>query len=541
MKAPAIFMFQLRPYQSSAVESALNFIKYRDGNGYVNAPGGSGKSVMIARVAEICASWNLRVVVLATNEKLLTQNRAKLTHPEDAGIYCAGLGEKDDSRPITIASIQSIANHPQPPHFDIALVDECDLVPDEREGQFWEFFARCGNPRIVGFSATPYRLATGKLEWGEEIITIPISPLIAEGHLVAPMNKCGPAPDLSKVSISMGEYNQKELNALYEDHDLLFTSIVKLIQWGQERNYCLVFTQSLAHSDALAAILEHNGYSCRTVSGETPKDDLHATLEDFQRGEFKYLINCQLLTVGIDLPCVDMVAIMRSTLSKRLFEQMVYRGTRPYPGKKNFLLGDMGGNLMEHGPLGSPYRGKAKREKSSEPKGRICPPCESYTPVGSKECPDCGYVFPEAETRKVSHSYDADYQSATVYTGDVMTHTVDGVRYSKHLNKKNGNESLKVEYFCNYGKYGSIAEWLSAKHQNEWARGKAYQFFKDRGVTLEKPIEEYEWDDLIFEASKLKKPTTITVNHASEFPRIVSYGWEDSGVKEIDLDDEILF
>lgn len=535
--------YHLRPYQNSAVEAALNFIKYRAAHGYVVAPGGSGKSVMIARVAEICASWNLRVVVLATNEKLLTQNRAKLTDQTLAGIYCAGLGEKDASKPITIASIQSIANMENPPHFDIALVDECDLVPDDNEGQFWEFFARCGNPRIVGFTATPFRLDSGALKWGQEIITIPILPLVQDGHIIPPNNKVGPSPDLSSVNVKMGEYNQAQLDALYDDQELLLSSLVKLIQYGQHRKHVLVFTQSLKHSDALAAILEHNGHSCRTVDGDTDKDELRdEIIPAFEAGEFKYLINCNLLTVGVDIPCIDMIAVIRSTLSKRLFEQMVYRGTRPCGDKQNFLLLDMGGNLMEHGALGSPYRGKDGKGGSREAPGRICPECETFCKITDKQCGDCGYVFPEIEARKVNHSTDADVTSHAIYTGDLMTYEVESVRYSKHVNKKNGNESLRVDYFCSYGKYGNISEWLSCKHPNEWARGKAYEFFRARGNTLEKPIEEHTWEELIFEASKLKRPTTIMVNHAEQFPRVVQYGWgEVEKPIEIDLEDEIVF
>lgn len=531
----------LRDYQVSVVDSVMNFIKYRSGNGYCTCPGGSGKSVMIARVAEYALALYPRILILTNNEKLLRQNRAKLSHPKAAGIYCAALGEKDSSKPITLASIQSIVSHPHPcPQYDLVLVDECDLIPDDQEqGQFWKFFATCGHPRIVGFTATPYRLSTGVLQWGEEIINIPIAPLFEQKHIVPPCNKVAATPDLSSVKLVAGEYSSADLEALYDDPELLVQSVAKLIQYGQFRKHALVFAQSLKHADALAAMLEHNGYRCRTVDGDTDKDELSdEIIPAFEAGEFQYLINCNLLTVGVDIPCIDMVAVIRSTLSKRLFEQMVYRGTRLFPGKDSFTLLDMGGNLMEHGPLGSPYRGKAGKGEKRESPGKICPACEEFVQPMTRQCA-CGYEFPEAELRKVNHSMDADTTTQTTYTGDVMTYQVESVRYSKHTNKKNGNESLRVDYFCAFGKYGNISEWLSCKHENEWARGKAYQFFKDRGVELEHAIESYNWEDLIFEASKLKRPTSITVNHASEFPRIISYGWEHVAL-EADLDGDFI-
>lgn len=552
--------FPLRDYQEAAVQAVANFVKYRSGHGYVTAPGGSGKSVMIAACADWAALQGLRVVILARNEKLLTQNRAKLANPTIAGIYCAGLGERNLDCPITIASIQSIAGVTLPGKFDLALVDECDEINSVEEGQYWKFFAACGSPRILGFTATPWRTTSGLIAWGDEIISIPIAPLVTQGHLVAPYNKVTCTPEgLSDIPVSLGDYVQSRLSEVYTDPDLLYTSLEKIIQYSADRHSVLIFTQSLAHSDMLAHAMEANGLPAVTVSGETDKEELDWILQDFEQRRFKFLINCQLLTVGVDLPCIDMVVLLRATKSKRLFEQMVYRGTRPYEGKDNFLLLDMGNNLIEHGPLGSPWRGMSTAGKSNlnpQP-GKVCPQCEGYAVWGSQDCADCGYTFPITEERKVTHGNSVDGTSNTIYGGaagaeeTIITHLVTAVRYAKHRSRKSNNESLRVDYYCSYGPYGSISEWLSPKHESsEWARDKAWKFFKERGIMLSPPIEDIEWDDLLFEATKLAKPYTITVDHSDKYARVISYGWEPQPLAlpaptaipaEVDLDDEICF
>lgn len=539
-------VYELRDYQASAIDAACNFIKYRDGHGYITAPGGSGKSVMIAKLAEWLYERGHRIVMLARSEKLLRQNRDKLVprYREQAGIYCAGLGEKDMSKPITIASVQSIAGVAHPQGFDFALVDECDEIHPDSEGdtQYWKFFRNNGNPRIVGFTATPYRAASGPISWGEEIINIPIAPLIERGYLVPPINKVGIEVDLSKVEVtSLGDYNQPQLDAVYDDPTLLRISVEKLLKYGATREHPLVFTQSLRHSDAVASALEYAGESVMTVNGSTDKDELtDEIIPAFERGDFKWLINCQLMTVGYDIPCVDMIALLMATKSKRKFEQATYRGTRLNGmAKKNFLLLDMGNNLMEHGGLGSPYRGKQSKGERAPPRGKICPECETFVhPPMARECLDCGFQFPEPESPKVDHARRPDDTSSPYYTGsseaDIMEHAVDYVSY-KSRKSKSGNPMIVVEYQCNYGKYGTIAEFLLPFHTSSMIRGKVARFFKDGGYPLEPWPNEYTMEDFIMRAEAyVKCPTQIVVNHRGEFPQIIRkiYG-DPAAVKSI--------
>ena len=528
-------LFKPRDYQVSAIEAALNWIKYKpDECGFITAAGGSGKSVMIAKVAEAACDMGKRVIILARNEKLLRQNREKIDPRYAVGMYCAGLNEWDATQPITIASIQSIAKLTLSP--DLILVDEChNISPDsDDETQYWDFFRRCSNPQIIGFTATPFRTGSGKLQWGKEIISIPIKPLIDGGYIVPPVNKCSHPPDLSNVTIRMGEYAEGELEAIFLQPEALTAAVTKIKQYSHDRNSVLIFCQSLKHSAVLADVMALNDMTAVIVDGGTPKAYLSTILDSFEAREFKYLINCNLLTEGYDSPQVDMIAILRSTISKGLFEQMVYRGTRLYDGKTDFLLLDMGGNLSTHGALGSPYRERGKKEqKKSE--GRICPSCETFAPPMSKQCPDCGYEFPEAEASKVNHGTEADTRSATVYSGEIEVYDVHGVMYREHKSKA-GNTTLRIDYQCAGTKYGSVSEWLSPYHDNEWARGKVEKMFRERGHVLGSPVNTYSMEDLIWHCQQMKVPTRITVSYTEKFPRITKYEFGEPE-PEMSMDD----
>ena len=541
----------LRDYQESVVTAAMAFIRYRSGHGYVTAPGGSGKSHMIAAVGERAVTEFGDVLVLARSEKLLTQNRAKFSDDvqESIGVYCAGLGLKELGKPITIASAQSLAGaEADLSRVRLVLVDECDEISDDEESQYQRIFAACHpEHRIVGFTATPFRTGSGKITWGEEIINIPLKAIMDAGHLTPPTNKVGTVLDLSNVRVALGEYVQSQLDELYADPTLLAKSVEKIRQYSAERSHCLIFTQSVAHADLLASAMEFNGMPCVVVTGDTDKDELAWIIQDFEEGRCKYLINVMLLTRGYDMPAVDMIAVLRATKSKRLWEQILYRGTRLHPAKRDFLVLDMGNNFITHGPLGSPNIDSG-RGASRAASGKICPVCEDFTPPLARSCPACGYQFPEPEIRTVSHAARADNTSATIYDPQgepvIQKYAVENVLYKIHKNRAKGTTSIMVSYYCGYGKYGNIAEWISPWSKSEWAQNNAWKFFKERGVDLAPPISAYSEDDLLWHCDSLKKPIEITVDHSAEFPRVKHYRWEEvlrPTPPQPELDDEIIW
>jgi DNA repair protein RadD len=538
---------QLRDYQSAAVDAALVWIKYKDGiNGYVVAPGGSGKSHMISAVAQACYDMGKRkILILARSEKLLRQNKAKFAqhYQEHIGIYCSGLQEWNLHKPITVASIQSICNESHAIKPEIILVDECDEIsPDsDDETQYSKFFNGCGNPQIIGFTATPFRTKEGTISWGEEIINIPLKPLIDQGFLVPPINKVGGQPDLSKIKVTLGEYSQSQLEQMFADPELLELSVQRIKQHSAKRNSVLIFAQSIKHANILSDVMELNDMPSKVVDGTTQKDYLSSILDAFERREFKYLINCNLLTVGYDMPCVDMIAVVRATISKRLFEQMVYRGTRLYNGKKDFLLLDMGGNLMRHGPLGSPFKKKNKKkeeEEEEENENKICPACETLCNKENKTCPDCGYEFIEDKPRKISHDDDGDTESQTIYD-PFVTYNVTGVNYRIHIKQKTGTKSLRVDYLSPQAPYGAISEWIAMWSDSDWARQKAWKFFDERGKKLASDTKTYSEDDILWHSALLKQPKQIVVDTSGEFKRITKYIYEENRSDNTKRDSEM--
>src|SRR5882724_11157237 len=65
-------------------------------------------------------------------------------------------------------------------------------------------------------------------------------------------------------------------------------------------------------------------------------------------GPSRVVANCAVLTEGFDEPSVDCILVARPTQSALLYQQMLGRGTRTYPGKTDCLVLDVVGVSTRH-------------------------------------------------------------------------------------------------------------------------------------------------------------------------------------------------
>jgi superfamily II DNA or RNA helicase len=148
----------LRSYQEEALNKIL-WAQQLPGNDLCVLPTGAGKSVVIASLAK---KLNTPILILQPSKEILEQNYNKLCRFVDrsqVGIYSASMNEKTINF-YTFATIQSIYQKPEEfKHFKIVIIDECHLVnPKNLGGMFTSFLKAIGAPKVVGFTATPYRM-----------------------------------------------------------------------------------------------------------------------------------------------------------------------------------------------------------------------------------------------------------------------------------------------------------------------------------------------------------------------------------------------
>jgi DNA repair protein RadD len=515
-------MYELREYQQAAVDAAITWHKYKDTPAIIDISGGGGKSVVMAKLAEHYYHQGLRVAMLAHRKKLLEQNGGKLSIPHG---YCsASLGDANLEERVIVGGIQTIANRVLAP-FDVIIVDECQRLSNNNElGQYWQFINQHKPRYLMGATATPYRLAGGLLDWGNIVYSIKYPELLKMDYLCPITNKVKADIDLSQIKITAGDYNEAQLADYMENPALIDAAVRNIKAYSKDRNCVIIFAASKRHCVLLSNVMEANGMVAGVITDDTPEKERDRLLAEFHDGYIKYIINRDILLEGYDEPRIDMIVSLRPTKSKGLWEQSLYRGVRKHDSKKDCLLIDMAGNLVEHGGLGYPYKEPSKKEKPQN-KGKICPACESFIPLKDKECPDCGFVFEVVEPSKIKHDYSANTSAKAVAFDAVERLEVYDVWFKEHKSKA-GNRSIRVTYVTPAAKYGETHEYINCWHDNDWVRNKAWLWFAQRGFKFEGDIKERDADTLIGIASELKRPSAIHIDFSDKFPKIVQYEWD---------------
>ncbi len=125
--------FILRDYQTQAVEAAVKHFRHGDDPAVIVLPTGAGKSLVIAELSRLAKG---RVICLAHVKELVEQNHAKfLATGSTAGVFSAGLSQKNSTAKTTFASIQSLSanldsfNTPA----SLIIIDECHRVGHGRK------------------------------------------------------------------------------------------------------------------------------------------------------------------------------------------------------------------------------------------------------------------------------------------------------------------------------------------------------------------------------------------------------------------------
>lgn len=360
---------QLRDYQKAASDKAVAFflnpkIKH---NGLIVIPTGGGKSWVIADIAN---RLNDNVLIFCPSKEILVQNYEKMVKicPFDCAVYSASVGQKQIAK-ITFATIGSAINHKEQfRHFKYVLVDEAHLC-NPKEGMYKEFFQTL-NCKIIGLSATPYRLSSSRdfgsmlkfitrtrpCVFSEVIYQVQISTLLDMGYLSKlnyyPMNPVGWNELNLKVNTTGADYTDKSVVKEYERIDFygFLVSIVQRLmnpKSGVKRKGILVFTRFLKEAERLTWSVPGTAI----VSGETPKKERERILEAFKSGEISVVANVGVLTTGFDYPELDTIVMARPTMSLALWYQIVGRAIRPHPSKEAGWVVDLCGNVKRFGEV----------------------------------------------------------------------------------------------------------------------------------------------------------------------------------------------
>lgn len=396
----------LRDYQQRTLDQLYAWFEAGNrGNPCLVLPTGSGKSHIVAALCkDALQNWpDTRVLMLTHVKELIEQNAEKMRqHWPGApmGIYSASIGKKQLGEPITFAGIQSIRKQASRiGHIDLVIIDECHLVSHKAEGGYRTLIAELmqinPNMRVIGLTATPFRLGHGLITdkpalFDDLIEPVSIEELVYKGYLATLRSKVTKAKlDTSGVHKRGGEFIEKELQAAVDNEHDNYGVVREVMELAGERKAWLFFCAGIKHAQHIKDALIDCGVTAECVTGDTPKAVREQIIADFKAGKIKALTNANVLTTGFDYPDIDLIAMLRPTMSASLYVQMAGRGLRPKSHTDHCLVLDFAGVVSTHGPITAvqPPKRTGSGEKEGEAPVKVCENCDELVHLSAKVCP----------------------------------------------------------------------------------------------------------------------------------------------------------
>jgi DNA repair protein RadD len=516
----------LRDYQRRAVGDLFAYFDEHTGNPCAILPTAAGKSVILATfIKEACERYpGTRIIVLTHVAKLLKQNAEKLAQvwpsaPFD--FYSASIGRKNHRAQVLFAGIQSIWKQAyKVQECDLILVDEAHLISPKDTTRYRKFLAdmKVINPhlKIAGLTASPWRLDSGVIYGQTDSLftdcchetTIP--ELIELGYLCPIQTKhTAKELDVSGVHVRGGEFVASELAQAVDKDEVTRACVDEIVKLDARPGLC--FATGVKHAYHIRDEIRSRGYSCEVIDGETPEHERDRHLDALVAGRLDYLSNCAVLTTGVDLPPLRMIADLAPTKSPALHVQKLGRLMRLHPGKDVGIVLDFARNVDEHGPIDLIKPKPKGKGGTGEPVVKTCPECEEKCATALRQCPVCGHEFPPPEVKFQAVASKAPILSTQIEPTWIA---VTEVTYAKH-EKPGKPASLKVTYRC-----GMVFhhEWICLEHVG-FARQKAEAWWMKRG---QQPIPATV-DIALTRANELRKPEAISVRPEGKYVRVIGY------------------
>ena len=536
-----------RDYQILAAQSIWDYFGKHTGNPLVLMPTGTGKSHVIAEFLQSVLYHfpRQRIQVLTHVKELIQQNYNKLVEAwpnAPAGIYSAGLGQKDIHNAIVFGGIASVAKKAHAfGHVDLLIIDEAHLVNPTEETMYNKYISalKATNPhlKVIGLTATGFRLGHGKITDGGLFTDVcfdmtsieAFNWLIAQGYLLPLVPKPAQTQlDVSGVHMRGGEFIAGELQNAVDKHDITVRALEEACVRGVTRHKWLIFAAGVEHAIHIAEILNDMGITAAAVHSKMPDGERDRILADHKAGKIRAIANNNILTTGYDDPEIDMILVLRPTASSVLWVQMLGRGTRPVfsPGydlgtqsgrlaaiaasqKQNCLVLDYAGNTRRLGPINDPLIPRKKGEKGGPAPVKLCDNCDTYNHASARVCFFCGAEFTFAVKIKNEAS------TAALIKGDlpvVETFAVDQLTYQRY-ERPGKPPMIRVSYYCGLRKFD---EYVCLEHTN-FAGKKARDWWRKRS-TMGPP----ETVDIGLQyADRLRAPTHIRVWANKTYPEIM--------------------
>jgi DNA repair protein RadD len=318
------------------------------------APTAYGKSIIISELARRIG----KVLVIQPSKELLEQNYSKLIAlGGEASIYSASMGQKEigDITYATIGSIKSLGQTFKASGVKCVLLDECHSFVSSSEGMFGSFIREIGVKKVIGLTATPFRLSNYSDRAGNRYSQLNMLTSRKKGcgffkdiiyccqiHEIISAGRWSPLTykhfdfisTLLRVNSTGAEYTSESVELAFKSNDLI--GKVKEYVESTSRKHILVFVPTIAGAYEMSAQIKGS----MVVHGDLDKGERDYVINSFRNGKCRVVINVNVLSVGFDYTKIDSIVLARPTMSLAWLYQAIGRGTRIDPEKSDCEIAD---------------------------------------------------------------------------------------------------------------------------------------------------------------------------------------------------------
>lgn len=396
----------LRDYQQAAHDAVISWVRSCTEPCLIEAATGSGKSHIIAAIAQTLhsISGGKRILCIAPSAELVMQNREKyLATGNPASVFSASVGAKDLRHPVVFGTPGTIKNkvHKFGKQFCAIVIDEAHGITPTIKHIAERMKEANPNLRVIGLSATPYRMGSGYIYRMDEdgkamgdqccrdpyfmrmVYKIQARELIERGYLTQPVIGSINADGYHTLDMQLnrqGKFDAADIDRAFIGQGRKTAAVIAdVVNQSQQRRGVMIFAATVQHAHECMESLPPQ--LSAIVTGTTPKAERNSILKKFKAQQIKYIVNVAVLTTGFDAPHVDVVALLRATESVGLLQQIIGRGLRIAPGKADCMILDYAENIERHCPDGDLFSPQVRASKAAGGSGVI-----------NAKCPDCNTI-----------------------------------------------------------------------------------------------------------------------------------------------------
>ena len=347
---------KLYDYQELAIEQIFErFRKYpKNYNLAFQLPTGGGKTVIFSELAKrFILETNKKVLILTHRIELLGQTSKMLA---DIGVSNKIINSKvkdlpdEDEHLCFVAMVETLNNRLNEEKIllkDLGLV----IVDEAHYNSFRKLFKFFENQIILGVTATPLSSNIKlplKDNYHELIVGESIKSLVERGFLAKAHSY---SYDVSLRSLKVGingDYTVSSSERLYGNY-FMQEKLLYAYEEKAKGTKTLIFNNGINTSKQVNALFNEAGYECKHLDNTHSEKEREEILTWFREKPDAILSSVSILTTGFDEPEVRTVILNRATKSLTLYHQMIGRGSRVLPKKKDFHIIDLGNNARRFG------------------------------------------------------------------------------------------------------------------------------------------------------------------------------------------------